>query len=156
MYQKARLRYAFDMETSQEDCIFCKIIRKDVPAPIVYEDEHTFAFLDARPNNFGHTLVIPKKHFRNIFDVDVNSLEKLMPVAQKISIALKNSGLAEGVHLLVNNESPAHQVVFHMHLHIIPRFSADTFDLGFRPHRDYAPNQELELIEKIQNHLPKD
>lgn len=107
-----------------ENCIFCKIIKGEIPCGKIYEDETAFAFLDANPVNIGHTLIVPKKHFENIYDIEEETISHLMEVAKKISIALKKFG-AEGVNITMNNGEVAGQVIFHSHIHIIPRFRKD-------------------------------
>jgi histidine triad (HIT) family protein len=107
------------------ETIFTKIINRELPANIVYEDEQVLAFLDITPVNHGHTLVIPKKHFTNVFDADPEILAQMIKVGQKIAQALKASGLAEGVNILLNNGAAAGQEVFHSHLHVIPRHTGD-------------------------------
>jgi len=108
-----------------KDNIFAKIIAREIPADIVYEDEVVLAFLTIAPNNHGHTLVIPKKHFMNIFDGDPETLAHMMKVGQKIALALKKAGLAEGVNLVMNNGKEAGQEVWHSHLHVVPRLKDD-------------------------------
>ncbi len=107
------------------DTIFSKIIKREIPANIIYEDDLVIAFLDITPVNHGHTLVIPKKPFINIFDGDPETLGHMMKVGQKIGIALKTTGLAEGVNFQMNNGKEAGQEVWHAHLHIIPRLEND-------------------------------
>lgn len=105
--------------------IFDKIIAREVPATIVYEDDKVLAFFTIEPINLGHTLIVPKEPFINIFDGDPIVLGHMMVVAQKISRALKVAGLAEGVNLIMNNEAAASQEVFHAHLHVVPRRAND-------------------------------
>ncbi len=105
--------------------IFDKIITREIPAEIVYEDESVIAFLSIQPINHGHTLVVPKKKFVNIFDGDSVILGHMMQVGQKIARVLKNELGADGVNILMNNEASAGQEVFHAHLHVIPRMSGD-------------------------------
>ena len=105
-----------------DDCVFCKIIAGEIPSYKLYEDEHTLAFLDVHPVNPGHTLVIPKEHHRNIFDIPEEALARVTVVAQKVSLAIQESIGAEGVTLRMNNEPAGGQDVFHAHLHVIPRF----------------------------------
>ena len=105
--------------------IFEKIARKEIPSEGVYEDEDIYAFLDAKPNNLGHTLVIPKVRYRNIFDAPKEVLEKMIVVAQKVAEAQKRALGAEGVNIVMNNEPAAGQIVFHIHMHVIPRFKGD-------------------------------
>jgi histidine triad (HIT) family protein len=107
-----------------ENCIFCKIVKGEIPSEKIYEDEMVLAFLDAGPVNLGHTLVVPKKHFENIYDLEENTLAHLMKIVKKISIALKKFG-ADGVNITMNNDRAAGQVVFHSHIHIIPRLVGD-------------------------------
>jgi len=107
------------------DTLFAKIIARDIPAEIVYEDELVLAFLDINPVNQGHTLVIPKKQFINIFDGDSETLSHMMIVGQKVATALKTAGFADGVNLVMNNGPEAGQEVWHAHLHVIPRKAGD-------------------------------
>ena len=107
-----------------EDTIFAKIIRREIPAEIIYEDADTLAFLDVKPIALGHTLVVPKKFVRNIFDAEEETLSALMRTVQKISLALRATG-AEGVNVGINNEPAAGQEVFHFHIHTIPRYASD-------------------------------
>lgn len=107
------------------DTIFTKIINKEIPAHIVYEDDMVLAFLDIKPINHGHTLVIPKKPFINIFDGDPETLAYMIKISQKLSQTLKNSGLADGVNIIINNGEVAGQEVFHSHIHIVPRLLGD-------------------------------
>lgn len=105
--------------------IFSKIIAREIPAHIIYEDDIVLAFLDIRPVNDGHTLVIPKVPAVNIFDVPAETIAHMARVGKKIAQAQKAAGLADGVNLVMNNETAAGQEVFHIHLHIIPRLTDD-------------------------------
>jgi len=108
------------------DCIFCKIIAGEIPSEKIYEDEHTYAFLDINPNNFGHTLVLPKEHYENVFDLPTDLLQHMQATAQKVAKALKQFG-AEGVNIISNNDKAAGQLVFHAHMHVIPRYTDDGY-----------------------------
>lgn len=110
--------------------IFEKIIAKEIPASIIYEDEVVISFLDIKPINKGHALIVPKKKFVNIFDADPSVLGHMMHIAQKVAIALRETTNAEGVNILMNNEAVAGQDVFHAHIHVIPRFESDE---AFKP-----------------------
>ena len=101
--------------------IFAKILRGELPAQKVYEDEHTLAFLDIMPRAPGHTLIIPKKPARNLLDVDPDSLSHVIATAKKIAIAGKKAFKADGITMQQFNETAGGQVVFHLHVHIIPR-----------------------------------
>lgn len=107
------------------DDLFEKIINRELPAYIVYEDDLVIAFLDINPVNKGHTLVVPKKKFVNIFDGDPDTLAHMMKVAQKIAKALVENNLADGVNLIMNNGEAGSQDVWHSHLHVTPRLTGD-------------------------------
>lgn len=112
------------MET---DCIFCKIIAGEIPSYKVYEDNDWLAFLDINPVNLGHTLLLPKEHCRNLFDLPTKFLTKLGPVLQKLAQAIRDGTEADGLNVGWNNEPVAGQIVFHAHVHLIPRFEGDGF-----------------------------
>lgn len=109
------------------DCIFCKIIRKEIPADVVYEDENVLAFLDITPINPGHVLLIPKKHYENLYDLPDEILTQLAPIIKKLASAIKKGVNAEGINIGMNNERAAGQLVSHAHFHIMPRFSNDGY-----------------------------
>lgn len=134
-----------------DNCIFCKIIAGGIPATKVYEDEHATAFLDIRPVNPGHTLVVPREHHRNIFDIPSQTLSNVMPAVKKIAEALRASGLAEGVNIHINNEPVAGQVIFHSHLHVIPRIATDNHKLWHG--REMAPGEADLVAQKIKSAL---
>ena len=115
------------------DCIFCEIIAGNIPAATVYEDEHVFAFMDIAPANPGHTLVIPKHHYRNIFDMPVEVGSKIMQAAIPIANAIRTALNPDGLNLFQSNEAAGFQTVFHFHLHLIPRWEGDTLRLPWRP-----------------------
>lgn len=134
-----------------EDTIFMKIIRREIPANIVYEDNGTIAFLDAKPAVPGHTLVVPKKPFRNIFDIDDETLAAVMHTVRKITPAVRDSVGAHGVHINSNHEAAAGQIVFHLHFHIIPRH--DRSEFTFWPQQDYPLGDAAVIAEKIRQAL---
>jgi histidine triad (HIT) family protein len=108
-----------------DDCLFCKIAGGEVPSDTVYEDDEIRAFLDIRPVNPGHTLVVPKKHYTNLYDLDDEILEKLGKALRDLSIAIKKALNADGINIEMNNDLVAGQVILHAHLHIVPRFERD-------------------------------
>lgn len=120
------------------DCIFCKIINGEIPCEKVYENEEVLAFLDIAPVNIGHTLVIPKKHFTNIYETREETWTAMTKVVRNISKAIKSTMNVDGINLSMNNDSAAGQVVFHSHIHIIPRIKGDGFGLwhGKRPYNE--------------------
>lgn len=108
-----------------QDCIFCKIISGEIPCEKVYEDEHTFAFLDIHPINRGHTLVVPKAHHENIYSVPQDIFARTMSTVHKLAPKIKQAVGGEGINIGINNDKAAGQLVFHLHVHIIPRFEGD-------------------------------
>ncbi|MFH1402322.1 MAG: HIT domain-containing protein [Patescibacteria group bacterium] len=107
------------------DCLFCKIVAGEIPVVKVYEDKEFLAFLNATPVGKGHTLVIPKTHSRNILETDDKTLQKLIIIVKKLSNKIKKGLNADGVNIIINNELSAGQIIFHTHIHIIPRFAGD-------------------------------
>jgi histidine triad (HIT) family protein len=136
------------------DCIFCKIVSNTMPAVKVYEDENTLAFLDIQPANFGHVLVVPKDHFENIYVVPAEEWCRVNLVAQNVALAVKHGADADGVNLIMNNESAAGQVVPHAHIHIIPRYNED--GLKHWDHKTYKDAEQMsEIAEKIRGFVGK-
>jgi histidine triad (HIT) family protein len=105
-----------------EDCVFCRIARKEEHASHVYEDEDVEAFLDARPVNEGHALVIPKKHYENVFVIPDEELANVFRIVKKVASAIMRAESADGLRIVQNNGSAAHQLVFHFHVHVIPEY----------------------------------
>lgn len=119
------------------DCIFCKIISGDIPSYKIYEDDQTLAFLDITQTTKGHTLVIPKKHVRNVLEMTPDEAATLFSKVPVIATNLVEKLGASGLNILQNNEVIAGQTVFHAHVHLIPRFSeGDGFSASFTEH-DY-------------------
>jgi len=132
------------------DCIFCKIVRGELPSHKIYEDDKTFAFLDIRPVNAGHTLVVPKSHATNIFDIGGEDWLAVADTVRKVAIAIEKSG-ADGVNIGMNNREHAGQVVPHPHVHVIPRFKGD--GLKLMPQRSYKDGEAEETTLKIREAL---
>jgi histidine triad (HIT) family protein len=105
-----------------ESCIFCKIVSMQAPSSLLYEDEKVIAFLDIRPLNLGHSLVIPKDHFVDIFDIPEKEIAVVHEAAKKVSSAIKNATNADGISIIQQNGKAAGQDVFHFHVHVVPRF----------------------------------
>lgn len=118
------------MTPYDENNIFAKILRGELPAHMVYEDERTLAFMDIMPRADGHVLVVPKAKARNIFDVSAEDLGNLIQAVQKVAHAVKKGMDAEGITIQQFNESAGGQVVFHIHFHIMPRWQG----VQLRPH----------------------
>ncbi len=130
------------------DCLFCKIISGDVSASKVYEDERALAFLDIAPTNRGHTLVVPKEHHRNIFDTPPETMCHMMKTSKRVAELVRQATGAGGVNVYMNNEPAAGQVIFHAHIHIIPRFEDD--ELKLWKGGTYAEGEMEIVAEKIK------
>ncbi|WP_159586452.1 HIT family protein [Chelativorans xinjiangense] len=128
-----------------EDNPFAKILRGELPAHKIYEDEETFAFMDIMPRGDGHCLAIPKRPARNIFDVGPDSLAALMRTVQKVARAVVEALGADGVTVQQFNEPAGGQIVFHLHVHILPRFEG----VALRPHTGEMADQAV-LAEQAQ------
>lgn len=111
--------------------VFEMIVERKIPAYIVYEDDLVIAFLDIQQTTKGHTLVVPKKAYENIFDIPKDLLSHLMNVVKDLSSKIKLAFNASGINLLNNNGSVAGQTVFHYHFHIIPRYTEDDLKIEF-------------------------
>ncbi len=120
--------WPFDMSGSSTDCAFCRIARHESEASIVYQDDQVTAFMDYRPVNPGHCLVIPNEHAAVLADLSVEYAERMFAVGVMLAGALSRSGLrCEGVNLFLSDGPAAGQTVFHSHLHVLPRFRGDGF-----------------------------
>lgn len=135
-----------------EKTIFMKMVDGEIPQDFIYEDEHTAAFLDISPNAPGHTLVIPKKPVVNVFDADAETFSHVMETVRKLAPAIRDSVGADGVNINSNHGEYAGQVVFHMHIHIIPRFKDDGLKFTW-PKGTLDPEESRELIAKIRAKL---
>lgn len=109
------------------DCIFCKIVKGEIPSAKVTETEKVFSFLDINPINPGHLLVVPKIHYTTIFEIPDSCLSELVSIVKKLSSAVYKAMGAEGINVLQNNFRAAGQLIDHAHFHIIPRFTNDGF-----------------------------
>ncbi len=107
---------------SEDNCIFCQIVAKKAPSSILYEDEDVMAFLDIRPLHMGHSLVIPKDHFIDIFDTPTDILGKIHAVSKQVALAVKNATGSDGISVFQQNGKAAGQDIFHLHVHVVPRF----------------------------------
>jgi len=129
-----------------EDCVFCQIIRKQAIGCIVYEDSQTVAFLTNRPINEGHTLVVPKQHYENIYELPDEQISHLFRVVKKVGVGVRDAVSAEGIRLVQNNGVAAGQVIFHFHVHVIPMKPHEGF-MQNRAYRDPSQGRMLEALE---------
>jgi histidine triad (HIT) family protein len=123
------------------DCLFCKIVAGDIPATIVHEDSETIAFMDINPATKGHLLVIPRRHARDLHSADPADVAAVHKTAQRMAdLAIDRLG-AEGVNIFQSNGEAAGQTVFHLHVHVIPRYEGDSVRLPWVP----APGDQDEI-----------
>lgn len=133
--------------TENVDCIFCKIVRNEIPSSKVFEDEKIIAFLDVSPVNKGHTLIVPKEHVETLLDIPENMLKELMVVAKRVAKSMRKALKADGINIGMNNFTAAGQQVMHAHLHVIPRFEND--GLQPWPSKKYEEGEMDQVKEKI-------
>lgn len=131
-----------------ENCLFCKIVSGEIPCTKIYEDATVLAFLDIHPVNIGHTLVIPKSHHTNLYETPDETVAHLMTVVKKLSVAIKDAVSADGINIEMNNDSVAGQIIFHTHIHIVPRFSGDGFT-HWNGARDYHEGEANKVARNI-------
>lgn len=132
-----------------ENCIFCKIVNKQIPSSVVYEDDNFMAFLDISPANKGHALVIPKKHYETYIDLPDNVLKELSVVTKKVAEAINKSLNPDGLNIFMNNKQAAGQIVPHAHFHIVPRFNGDGIRFEW-PHKKYDNGENKVYADKIR------
>lgn len=133
------------------ECIFCKIVKGEIPASIVYNDSQFVAFLDIKPVNLGHVLLVPKKHSQDLFDMSGEDLSNAFPLVQKIAKAVKAATKADGVNIGMNNGPAAGQAVMHPHIHIMPRFKGDGHESWHG--KDVPLDKVAAMASEIKKHL---
>jgi diadenosine tetraphosphate (Ap4A) HIT family hydrolase len=133
-----------------KDCVFCRISRNEEHASYIYEDGNVITFLDARPVSEGHTLVVPRRHYENIYAVPDEEVANLFKIVKKVALAISKSERAEGMSIIQNNGSIAHQVIFHFHVHVIPRYVGK----GMQSPRSVVDQTELdEIAARIRKYI---
>jgi histidine triad (HIT) family protein len=105
-----------------EDCVFCKIVRKEAQSSVVYEDSEVLALMDIKPVSEGHTLIITKRHYEDIFDTPEEQIANVHKITKRIALAVKKVTKADGISVVQQNGKAAGQEIFHLHIHVIPRF----------------------------------
>lgn len=128
----------------KDDCIFCKIANGQIPTLTIYEDDLFRAILDVSPATSGHTLILPKEHSNDLFDLSQEEATKIMGVAQVVGRQLKEKLSCQGMNIIQNNGDVAGQTVFHYHLHLIPRYEEDGQQISWNPIQ-----QSKEVLENI-------
>jgi len=132
----------------KDDCIFCKIANGEIPSNTVYEDNDFRAFLDLSPASEGHTLVVTKEHFDDLFELGEKTGEKALLVVKKVAEAVKKATGCAGVNIVQNNGEAAGQTVRHLHFHIIPRYNDGSKLVAWEQHES-DPLRQAELAKKI-------
>ena len=134
------------------DCIFCKIVAGEIPASKVYEDDHFLAFLDISQVTPGHTLVIPKKHARNLLEMTPDETAALFNIVSRVTKKVESATQPQGMNIISNMEEIAGQSVFHTHVHILPRYSQeDDLKIDFIAHEPDFDHLS-QLAKEISNH----
>lgn len=136
-----------------ENCLFCKIINGEIPSSKIYEDNQVMAFLDISQTTPGHSLLVPKEHIRNVLDMSQETATSLFARLPKLARALQKATGSLGMNIINNNEEIAGQTVFHAHVHLVPRYTAnDGIDISFTTHE---PNFEAlgKLAEQISQEV---
>lgn len=140
-------------ETKSDDkCIFCKIVKGEIPCAKIFEDDKVISFLDIAPANKGHALIVTKNHYETLVEVPDECLNDMMLKAKKIAQAMSAALGNEGFNILMNNKKVAGQLVPHAHVHVIPRFSGDRIKLNWMA-RKYKANELDEYKEKIKSFI---
>lgn len=138
----------------KEDCIFCKIAAGEIPSKTLYEDELFRVILDISPASKGHAIILPKNHAANLYELSEEDASKIFVVAKKVASVMKDILPCDGLNVLQNNGEAAGQSVFHLHVHLIPRYKDDSVNIKWKP-----GNAEEEFLtafaEKVQLALSK-
>lgn len=130
------------------NCIFCRILAGESPSSLVYSDALCTAFMDIQPVNPGHLLVVPNRHASYLAELDEETGAQMFRVAQRIAVALRRSGVqCQGVNLFLADGRAAGQEVFHVHLHVLPRYAGDGFGFRFSP--DYYDRPDRSELDRV-------
>lgn len=133
----------------EEECLFCKMVSGEIPSDKIYEDDKVFAFLDIQPANAGHTLVIPKKHSKNILEIENEDLEATIQIVKMLAKKIIKAVKAQGFNIIINTEKVAGQIVFHTHFHLVPRFEDDSRELHWKGDpMDFPRHRVLKMIKE--------
>lgn len=131
------------------DCIFCKLASGEIPSATIYEDADFRVILDLSPASKGHALIIPKEHYRNLYDLDDALASKALVLAKKMICKMKDVLGCDGYNIVQNNEEPAGQTVFHFHMHLIPRYEGDQVGLGWNM-GELTDADKAEILDKLK------
>lgn len=129
-----------------DNCIFCKIANGDIPSKTIYEDEKFRVILDLAPDTKGHALILPKDHYKNLFELSDDRASEVFVLAKKLAVQMKDKLNCDGFNILQNNEEVAGQTVFHFHVHLIPRYIDDNQKISLNPSE--PSQEELEAVKQ--------
>ena len=132
-----------------DNCIFCKIANGEIPSATVYEDDDFRAILDLGPASKGHTLILPKNHYKDLCEADETVMAKILPLAAKLGKSMKSQLGASGFNVVQNNGTSAGQTVFHLHVHVIPRYEGDQVGLTWKP-GELTDEMKEEILSKVK------
>lgn len=135
---------------TNQSCEFCRLVKKEDYASVVFEDEKAMAFLDIRPLNEGHALVIPKTHYENIYEIPEDEIAHVYKIVKRVALAVKKGVKADGISVTQHNGRAALQRVFHLHVHVIPRYEGQTF-----PRHDQLSEERREKLEETATKIRK-
>lgn len=116
-----------------ENCIFCKIANGEIPSRTLYEDDDFRVIMDLSPVTKGHSLILPKNHYKNIYEISDETAAKVLPLAKKMAVLMTEKLGADGFNIIQNNNEVAGQTVFHFHMHLIPRYNDDNQSFVMKP-----------------------
>lgn len=132
---------------TDNNCIFCKLANGEIPTNTIYEDDEFRVILDNGPATRGHALILPKDHFRNLYDIDDEVSAKILPLAKRMINTMTDKLGCDGFNIVQNNEEVAGQTVFHFHMHLIPRYKGDGAHILWKPTE--PSKEELEHIRDL-------
>lgn len=136
----------------ENQCVFCKIIAGEIPSATIYEDDAFKVIMDISPAAKGHAIMLPKKHFANLYEMDDETASKALIVARKVATAMKEELGCAGLNLVQNNGEAAGQTVFHFHMHLIPRNQGDSVNVTWKP-GSYGDGEAAQIAAAIANKI---
>ena len=140
------------MPTSEPDCPFCEIVQREDPdTREVYRDEHVVAFFPLEPATLGHTLVVPREHLADVWSLDEQTAERIAVATTRLSRVVKDTLTPEGLNIIQSNGKAATQTVFHLHVHIVPRWENDAVGRIWPPETHYSEKQKDDAWERLRS-----